>query len=99
MTIWDYIESKRQEAVEECKSRLWHDAQGDDLPDIDKLVIVLDKRGRVSYGHRPDKKGYLVKSLVTGNIEKCYPYTYDKGGWNIPDVKFWLNVELPNLKE
>ena len=23
------------------------------------------------------------------------PKTYGKGGWNIPDVKFWLDVELP----
>lgn len=25
--------------------------------------------------------------------------TYDKGGWNIPDVKFWLDCELPKIEE
>jgi len=82
---------------------LWVDAQGDDLPEIDREVIVLcdDDHGgyKVCFGHRPYKKGYLGKSLVTGNIETFYPQVYSKGGWNIPDVKWWLDVELPNLEE
>jgi hypothetical protein len=73
----------------------WHDAQGDDLPPIDKEVIVLLDNGKVCFAHRPNKKGYIGKSLVTGNIETFYPQTYDKGGWNIPNAKWWLDVELP----
>jgi hypothetical protein len=85
---------------------LWHDAQGDDLPEIDREVIVLTQsypleKGEyaVSFAHRPYKKGYLGKSLVTGNIETFYPHTYGKGGWNIPDVKWWLDCSLPNMEE
>lgn len=73
----------------------WHDAQGDDLPEIDKEVIVLLDNGKVCFAHRPNKKGYLGKSLVTGNIKTFYPHTYGKGGWNIPNIKWWLDVELP----
>lgn len=80
-------------------NNLWHDAQGDDLPEIDMEVIVLcdDYHGgyKVCFGHRPNRKGYLGKSMVTGNVETFYPHTYGKGGWNIPDVRWWLDVKLP----
>ena len=81
------------------EKNLWHDAQGDDLPEIDREVIVLLDNGTVCFGHRPYKKGYLGKSLVTGNIETFYPQVFGKGGWNIPDVKWWLDCNLPNLEE
>ena len=29
----------------------------------------------------------LTKTLV--------PKTYGEGGWNIPDIVYWLDVELP----
>jgi hypothetical protein len=81
---------------------LWHDAQGDILPDIDREVIVLTQpyplegsEYAVYLAHRPNLDGYDGKSLVTGNIETYYPQTYGKGEWNIPDVKYWLDVELP----
>ena len=77
-------------------ANLWHDAQGDDLPEIDREVIVLLDNGKVCFGHRPYKKGYLGKSYVTGNF---YTHTYGKGGWNIPDVRWWLDCSLPNLVE
>lgn len=84
-------------------NNLWHDAQGDDLPPIDDEVIVLCDDGhggyKICFGHRPYKKGYLGKSLVTGNIETYYPQTYGKGGWNIPDVRWWLDVPIPNLEK
>jgi len=73
----------------------WHDAQGDDLPPIDREVIVLLKSGAVCFAHRPSKKGYLGKSMVTGNIETFYPQTYDKGGWNTPNIKWWCDISLP----
>jgi hypothetical protein len=93
----------KENLLSSAKEGLWHDAQGDDLPPIDEEVIVLCDDGhgcyKVSFGHRPFKKGYLGKSLVTGNIETYYPETYGKGGWNIPDVKWWLDCVLPNMEE
>jgi hypothetical protein len=80
------------------KQNLWHDAQGDDLPAIDKEVIVLCNNGKVCYGHRP-KEYWDGKNIATGEVTRHYPKRYDKGGWNIPDVKWWLNVELPNMEE
>lgn len=63
----------------------WKDAQGKDLPEIDREVIALEqhKSGymKVVYAHRPNPNGY----------EKIY----DKGGWNIPNLKYWLDYPLP----
>lgn len=81
-------------------ANLWHDAQGDDLPPIDEEVIVLCGDGKVCFGHRPDpNRSYIGKSAINGNKMKYKVMTYGKGGWNIPDVKWWLDVELPNLEE
>ena len=83
-------------------ANLWKDAQGDDLPEFDREVIVLDKRGKVSFGHRPNPQGYYGKNLTTGEEVRKYRYevhTYDKGGWNIPDIRWWLDIDLPNLEE
>ena len=95
--------SVTRKAVDRALTNLWHDAQGDDLPKIDREVIVLCDDGHGSYkvcfGHRPYKKGYLGKNLTTGNIETYYPETYGKGEWNIPDVRWWLDVSIPNLEE
>lgn len=85
--------------ADEHPKNLWHDAQGNDLPDIDREVVVIDIRGKISYGHRPDHKGFHCKNIDTGEIEHLEPMTYDKGGWNIPDVKWWLDCVLPNLEE
>lgn len=40
---------------------LWHDAQGDDLPPIDKEVIVLRNNGQIAFGHRPNPDGEIWK--------------------------------------
>ena len=84
------------------KNHLWKDAQGDDLPDIDREVIVLtrpyplgENEYTVSFAHRPNPNGWDGKSITTGNIEHYTPKTYDKGGWNIPNIMYWLDVELP----
>jgi hypothetical protein len=91
---------------EDCKEQMmkniWKPADGDDLPDIDREVIVLiqpypleNSEYAVSFAHRPYKGKYIGKSLTTGNIETFENKTYDKGGWNIPNAKYWLDVELP----
>lgn len=72
----------------------WHDAQGDDLPEIDREVIVLQENGRVCFGHRP-KEYWDGKNIATGEVTRYYPKRYDKGGWNIPNVKWWCNINLP----
>ena len=81
------------------KSNLWKQADGDDLPDIGREVIALLDNGKVVFAHRPHKGKYIGKSLTTGNIETFENKTYDKGGWNIPNVKYWLDVELPKETE
>ena len=88
---------------------LWKPADGDDLPEYDREVIALvglegffeippDEPVKLSYkvvfAHRPPEY-WDGKDIVTGKVTRNYPKTYDKGGWNIPDVKFWLDIELP----
>ena len=75
---------------------LWKDAQGDDLPDIDREVIVLLDNGKVVFAHRPPEF-WDGKNIVTGKVTRNYPKTYDKGGWNIPNVAFWLDLDIPKL--
>lgn len=83
--------------ADEHPKPLCHDAQGDYLPPIDKEVIVIDNRGKVSYGHRPNPEGWDGRNIVTDEVTHYTPQTYDKGGWNIPNLKYWLDVELPNI--
>ena len=80
---------------------LWHDAQGTDLPEIDREVVVfIQKRPggsmQTAVAHRPNPNGWDGKDIFTGKKRHHTPVTYGKGGWNVPDVKFWLDVELPN---
>jgi hypothetical protein len=88
------------------KKHLWKDAQGDDLPEYEREVVVFtqnfsDDAGimMVAIGHRPTPEGYDGKSLATGEVEHYTPKTYDKGEWNIPDVMYWLDVVLPKEME
>jgi hypothetical protein len=84
------------------KDSLWKHTDGDDLPEIDREVVVFTQDFpndagimSVAIAHRPNPDGWDGKSLSTGKVEHYTPKTYDKGGWNIPDIKFWLDVELP----
>ena len=82
----------RQKQIE---ANHWHDAQGDDLPPIDKEVIVLLDNGKVCFAHRP-VESYTGMSITNhSEMEEYYPEKYDKGGWNIPNVKCWLDVAIP----
>lgn len=69
-------------------------ADGDDLPEIDREVIALLDNGKVVFAHRPPEY-WDGKDIVTGKVTRHYPKTYDKGSWNIPNVKYWFDVELP----
>lgn len=89
-------------AKEEVIENLWKDAQSNNLPEIDREVIALiqdrDDAGiyKVVFAHRPNPKGWDGRSLTTGEVEHYEPKTYDRGGWNMPNVKYWLDVEIPN---
>ncbi len=84
---------------EDTLKSLWKDAQGDDLPEIDREVIALqeDFRGsfKAVFAHRPNPKGWDGKSLSTGEVEHYVTMIYDKGGWNMEGVTYWLDVPLP----
>ena len=93
-------------AVELGRNNLWKPADGDDLPEIDREVVVFtqnfpDDAGimKVAIAHRPNPNGWDGRSILTGEVDHYTPKTYDKGGWNIPDVKWWLDLDLPKTEE
>lgn len=92
---WNDVEMACKLGANWQKEHLWKPADGDDLPEYDREVIALLDNGKVVFAHRPDSKGWDAKSIITEKVEHYTPETYDKGGWNIPDVKYWLDVELP----
>ena len=85
------------------KQNLWHDAQEDVLPEIDREVIVLCDDGhggyKVCFGHRPVESYTGISITNHSEMEEYYPERYEKGGWNIPDVKWWLDCNVPNIEE
>lgn len=96
----------KENLLSSAKEGLWHDAQGDDLPEIDREVIVLTQpyplegsEYAVRFAHRPVESYTGVSIINHSEMEEYYPEKYGKGGWNIPDVKWWLDVELPNLEK
>ena len=90
--------------AKDLPERLWKDAQGDDLPPVDREVIVLVQHShtypesvKVAFGHRPDPKGWDGRSITTGKVEHYDVQTYDRGGWNQPNVKYWLDLDIPEI--
>lgn len=82
-------------------NNLWKPADGDDFPEMDREVIVLvqdypdDKDHlRVAFAHRPSRYTKVWNSDL-GEEQVVEIERYDKGGWNIPNVKYWLDVEFP----
>ena len=105
--VWAKREAFKEGATW-LQSNAWIDAQGDDLPEYDREVIVLLDRWngvelgenmRVGFAHRPNPKGWNGKSLTTGKYEHFDVQTYGKGGWNGDGVKYWLDIELPKTTE
>lgn len=98
------IEQAFEDGLTERDKHLWKDAQGDDLPEIDREVIALiDYAGngyyKVAFAHRPDPERKVSTSLLTGKKSYIQAKTYDKGGWNQPHVKFWMDFNLPCSKD
>ena len=93
----------KKEEIEKAGAKLddfhaWKPADGDDLPEIDREVIALLSNGMVVFAHRPPEY-WDGKNVLTGEITRHYPKRYDKGNWNQPDVKWWLDLELPKMEE
>ena len=91
--------------TKELKVEIWKPANGDNLPEYEREVIVLHQPAAlelekteycVSFAHRPNPKGWYGKNILTNRVEHYMPKTYGSGGWNIPDVKWWLDFDLPN---
>ena len=74
-----------------ARKNLWFDAQGDIVPEYGREVIVIGRDGKVFYGHRPDPKEV---TMIEG--KPYHAKTYDKNGWNWPDIALWLDVEVPH---
>lgn len=77
-------------------SMWWKSADGDELPDIDREVIALTADGKVVFAHRPIES-WQGKNLDTGDVTTHYPKRYGAGGWNAPDIKWWLDIQIPNI--
>ena len=73
------------------RKNLWYDAQGGNVPEYGREVIVIGRDGKVFYGHRPDPDEV---TMVEG--KPYHAKTYDKNGWNWPDIALWLDVEIPH---
>ena len=93
-------------AVELGRNNLWKPADGNDLPEIDREVVVFTQNFpedasimKVAIAHRPNPNGWDGRNILTGEVNHYTPKTYDKGGWSIPDIKGWLDLELPKTEE
>lgn len=80
------------------QSMWWKIADSDELPEIDRDVIALTTDGKVVFAHRP-QESWTGKSITTGKVETFYPERYGKGGWNMPDILFWLDINIPDIEE
>lgn len=72
----------------------WKSADGSELPAIDREVIALTTEGKVVFAHRP-KESWTGKNIVTGEVTTYHPERYCAGGWNWPDIKWWLDIDIP----
>ena len=75
----------------------WKPADGDDLPEIDREVIALAEENgcyKVVFAHRPPEY-WDGRNAITNKITRNHIKRYDKGGWNQPNVKWWLDLILP----
>ena len=66
---------------------LWRKVDGDNLPPIDKTVIVLCDR-------------FKDNMLEEGDFFVAFAHRYMSGSnnieyWSIPGIKYWLDLDLP----
>ena len=90
-----------KKGAEWADSTAWKPADGDNLPEIDREVIALVEEYnayKVVFAHRPPEH-WDGKNLITGKVTTHTPKRYGKGKWNQPNVKWWLDLELPEMEE
>lgn len=78
-------------------AHLWKSADGDDLPEIDREVIVFTQT------ERQYPKVAIAHTMPMGDWKqfdgnRYYLERNGEVGWSLPDVKIWLDCNLP-LKE
>ena len=95
--IYKTVETAVLFGLNYIEKNILKDAQGNDLPEINREVIVLCENGKVCYGHRPDPNGWDGKNITTGEVSHYTPQIYDNGGWNIPNVKWWFDIDVNEL--
>lgn len=75
-------------------AHLWKSADGDDLPEIDREVIVFTQT------ERQYPKVAIAHTMPLGDWKqfdgnRYYLERNGKVGWSLPDVKIWLDCKLP----
>lgn len=75
-------------------SHLWKSAAGDDLPEIDREVIVFTQT------ERQYPKVAIAHTMPMGDWKqfdgnRYYLERNGEVGWSLPDVKIWLDAPLP----
>lgn len=67
-------------AVELARQNLWHPADGDDLPEIDREVVVFTQNFpndagimKVAIAHRPNPNGWDGRNILTGEVDHYTP--------------------------
>lgn len=79
-------------------SMWWKMADGPELPEIDREVIALTTHGKVVFAHRPPES-WTGMSIGTGEVTTYYPERYGNGEWNLPDILYWLDINIPKIEE
>lgn len=79
-------------------AHLWHPADGDDLPEIDRGVIVFTQT------ERQYPKVAIAHTMPMGDWKqfdgnRYYLERNGEVGWSLPDVKIWLDCNLPFKKD
>ena len=78
-------------------SMWWKMADGEELPAIDREVIALTNDGKIVFAHRPPE-WWDGKDIATGKVTRRYPKRYGAGQWNAPDIKYWLDIQIPIIE-
>ena len=78
-------------------SMWWKMAEGPELPAIDREVIALTNDGKIVFAHRPPE-WWDGKDIATGKVTRRYPKRFGVGQWNAPDIKYWLDIQIPIIE-
>ena len=75
-------------------AHLWKSADGDDLPEIDREVVVFTQT------ERQYPKVAIAHTIPMGDWKqfdgnRYYLERNGEVGWSLPDVKWWLDCKMP----